>query len=217
LTSTWRRQLIVLSIEPERAPMMRQVATFRGHFESPLLRDLLRGSSFAAATTEIKGFFTSLARPYGFKVTAGRTSEAHGGEWLYDLTWYEESDGFYRRQIMVLESEMHLGTIADCDRVDVDFHKLVQARAEIRVWVAALPSAALLSGHLENCKRQIVNFSQGEADDFYLFVLFDWSSGTTVVEGYRRPPSVHDAAHRHADDQIVAAATLTPPPASPNP
>jgi hypothetical protein len=156
-------------------------AAVKGHFESPF-------------TTEIKRFFASLALPYGFKVSASRTSDAHDSEWLYDLTWYEESGGFYRRQIMALESEMHPGTIADCDRVNVDFHKLVQARADIRVWVAPLPSAALLSSHLENCKRQIVHFSQGEADDFYLFVLFNWTSGKTVVEGYRRPPSVHAAA-----------------------
>jgi hypothetical protein len=175
-------------------------AAVKGHFESPLLHDLLRGTptqegSFAAATTEIKRFFASLALPDGFKVSASRTPDAHGGEWLYDLTWYEESGGFYRRQILVLESEMHPGyTIADCDHVDVDFHKLVQARAEIRVWVAALPSAALLSSHVENCKRQIVNFSQGEADDFYLFVLFDWTTGTTSVKGYRSPPSAHAAA-----------------------
>lgn len=72
---------------------------------------------------------------------------------------------------------------------DGDFHKLVQARADIRVWVASLPSAALREKHLQNCKLQIDNFSQGQPGDYYLFVLVDRRSGTTTVEGHSRPPS----------------------------
>jgi hypothetical protein len=165
-------------------------AATKGHFGTSLLRDLLRGTpmqkgSEAAATAEVKRFFTSLGRSCGFKATAGQTAGAHGGEWLYDLAWYEERDGFYSRQIMVLESEMRLGRIGECYLVNGDFHKLVQARADIRVWVASLPTGALLSKHLENCQRQADAFSTAEADDFYLFVLFDYSINKTEVTSWR--------------------------------
>lgn len=138
-------------------------------------------------TMEIKRFFNGLAVDYKFDVTVTGIEGVYGGEWLYDLAWHVQSEGFYRRQLLVLESEMRLGKIAQSDQVNGDFHKLVQARADIRVWAAALATSELLARHLENCKRQIDAFSQGDPGDYYLFILFDWSNGKTVVEGYRRP------------------------------
>jgi hypothetical protein len=173
-------------------------AAVRARYESHLLRDLFRGTmtpmptpvrGHSPTTLEIKRFFHDLAAPHGFEVSASGIPGI-GGEWLYDLGWHAHGDGYCRRQVLVLESETNPGgRLADCDKVDGDFQKLVQARADIRVWVAALPNAVLLARHLQNCKRQVDSFSQGEEGDYYLFVLFDWTSGTTSVEGYRCPPS----------------------------
>jgi hypothetical protein len=170
----------------------------RARYESHLLRDLFRGTmtpmpapvrGHSPSTLEIKRFFHDLAALHGFEVSASGIPGI-GGEWLYDLVWHAQGDGYYLRQMLVLESETKpWGTLADCGTVDGDFQKLVQARADIRVWVAALPNEVLLASHLENCKRQVDSFSQGEEGDYYLFVLFCWTSGTTTVDAYRRPPA----------------------------
>ncbi|MBR0955686.1 hypothetical protein [Bradyrhizobium canariense] len=156
---------------------------FRGTMQT--MSAVVRGQSHP--TMEIKRFFNGLAAGYKFDVTVTGIEGVYGGEWLYDLGWHVQSEGFYRRQVLVLESEMTLGRIAQSDQVNGDFHKLVQARADIHVWAAALATSELLARHLENCKRQIDAFAQGTPGDYYLFILFDWSTGRTAVEGYRRP------------------------------
>jgi hypothetical protein len=170
-------------------------AAAKARYEGDLLRHLFHGTmepmpavvrGQSHPTMEIKRFFHDLARGYGFDVTVSGVEGAYGGEWLYDLAWHAQSEGFYRRQTLVLESEMRLGKVAESAQIDGDFHKLVQARADIRVWAAALNTPDLLAKHLENCKRQIDVFSQGETGD-YLFVLFDWTNGKTTVVGHRRP------------------------------
>jgi hypothetical protein len=192
-------------------------AAAKARYEGPLLNDLFRGSMApmptpvkgqSSVTMEIKRFFHDLAKPYDFDVTVAGIPEAYGGEWLYDLAWHAQANGFYHRQVLVLETETKPGrTHADCDKVDGDFHKLVQARADIRVWVASLPSAALREKHLENCKLQIDSFSQGQPGDYYLFVLFDWTSRKTTVDGYRRQasrPLSQEGAHiRSVSDPAV--------------
>ncbi|MGY3370220.1 hypothetical protein ACVWZL_007345 [Bradyrhizobium sp. GM2.4] len=146
---------------------------------------VVRGQSHP--TMELKRFFHDLAVDQKFEVTVTGIKGAYGGEWLYDLAWHVQSDGFYRRQVLVMESEMRLGRIAQSDQVDGDFHKLVQARADMRVWAAALATSELLAKHLATCKQQIDSFCHSEPGDYYLFILFAWSSGNTTVEAYRRP------------------------------
>jgi hypothetical protein len=171
-------------------------AAAKARYESDLLRHLFRGTmgempamvkGQSQPTMEIKRFFRDLAVPCRFDVTVTGIDGTYGGEWLYNLAWHVQAGEFYRRQVLVLESEMKLGKVAESAQVNGDFHKLVQAMADIRVWAAALNSPMLLAQHLDNCKRQIDAFTQGAADDYYLFILFDWSTGNTTVEGYRRP------------------------------
>jgi len=168
----------------------------KARYQGDLLRSLFRGTmqpmpavavGQSLPTMEIKRFFSEVGVKYMFDVTVTGVEGVYGGEWLYDLAWHSQSGGLYRRQALVLESEMWLGKVAQSDQVNGDFHKLVQARADIRVWAVAIATSELLSKHLENCKRQIDAFRQGERDDYYLFILFDWSSGKTTVVGYRRP------------------------------
>jgi hypothetical protein len=45
--------------------------------------------------------------------------------------------------------------------VDGDFQKLVQARAEVRVWLAHCPNQALTREHIANRKRQAAHFDGG--------------------------------------------------------
>jgi hypothetical protein len=181
--------------DPEELIQAVEAAT-KARYEGDLLLHLFRGTKEpmpalvtgqSHPTMEIKRFFHGLASCYKYDVTVAGIKGTYGGVWLYDLAWHSQFDGFYRRQALALESEMRLGRVSESAQINGDFHKLVQARADIRVWAAALNNHELLAKHLEHCKRQIDAFSQGQTGDYYLFILFDWTSGKTTVEGYRRP------------------------------
>jgi hypothetical protein len=140
------------------------------------------------ATREIKKFFAGLGKTLEHTVTSRDhiAVGADSGEWLYDMVWYKNNEGYFSRQILVLESEIKPGnSVANATTVDVDFHKLVQARADIRVWLAPIPNTEMIFEHLHNCKKQILSFEQSQAGDFYLFILFDWSKDKSTVEAYR--------------------------------
>jgi hypothetical protein len=70
---------------------------------------------------------------------------------------------------MVLESELRRN-VKEADAVDGDFHKLVQARADVRVWISTSPGRARL--HIDNCKKQIQEFDGTQPGDCYIFLLF---------------------------------------------
>jgi hypothetical protein len=158
-------------------------------FDDAFLTNLLRGTatsqgSFGLATKAVKTFFADLGRQLDYRVaTSGVAAER--GEWLYDLVWYHGSDTWYRRQGLVLETEMRPGaSVKNASHVDVDFHKLIQARADIRVWLGAIPNTSMVDEHMKNCERQIAEFEQSIRGDFYMFILFDWSINKTVVQTY---------------------------------
>lgn len=161
------------------------------HFSGFGFRDLLRGTptqkgTFSGATREIKRYFADLGHELNCLVASCGVVGTDGGEWLYDLVWYTNShSGNYRNQVLVLESELRPGgAVLNSEFIDDDFLKLIQARADIRVWIAAIPTEALRTAHLQNCKQQIADFQQSQAGDFYIFILFDWTSGTVLVEEY---------------------------------
>ena len=104
---------------------------------------------------------------------------------MYDMVWYTMRDGFLVGQAMVLESELKPGgSVLTSAEVDGDFQKLVQARAEIRVWLALFPNELLASQHLANCKRQACSFENGMPEDTYIFIIYNWTTGTTLVEEF---------------------------------
>lgn len=166
-------------------------AAAKAAYGGPQLRDSLQGG-FALSTASVKRFFGDLGHSLEQKVAAShpRGSEPgewpyDGGEWLYDLVWYVEEEGLLLRQSLVLESEWHRGlVIQKSAQVDGDFEKLVQARADLRVWVSCCHNTAISEAHLEACKKQIHKFSGTVTGDTYLFIIYDWSSSTTNVQLY---------------------------------
>lgn len=165
------------------------VSATRINFNDAFLTNLLRGTptsrgSFGLATKAVKTFFADLGLQLDYRVATSGVA-AQRGEWLYDLVWYHGSDTWYRRQGLVLETEMRPGaSVKNASYVDVDFHKLIQARADIRVWLGAIPNTSMVEEHMKNCERQIVEFEQSMPGDFYMFILFDWSINKTVVQTY---------------------------------
>jgi hypothetical protein len=99
-------------------------------FEQISLIELLRSSS-ALATKSVKRIFGNLGNSLDFKVAAAGFPKADEGEWRYDMVWYVlDNDGFQVRLPMVLECEWNPDFT-----IDTDFQKLVQARADVRVWI----------------------------------------------------------------------------------
>jgi hypothetical protein len=94
-------------------------------------------------------------------------------------------NGMMTRQIMVLESEWKHGVLVSQNaEVDGDFQKLVQARAEVRVWISSSHNPALAQQHLANCKKQVQLFSGSLPGDTYLFIINDWTTPTTRIERF---------------------------------
>ena len=130
--------------------------------------DILTGT-FRAATHHVMRVFDELGRSLGYEVEIG---------WLYDMTWYVEEQRVMSDLPMILECEWDHGP-RHRDEINFDFQKLVQARADVRVWISASPKSA---SHIENCERQIRLFSGTLPGDHYIFAVFDWTTGKPIIK-----------------------------------
>ncbi len=158
------------------------------------LADLLR-SGFTSATKAVKAVFGDLGKELGYRVAAAGYRGADDGEWLYDMVWYEVDEKELLLQLrMVLESELKPGgSVSKSADVDGDFQKLVQARADVRVWLTACPNQELVAKHIANCKFQVQRFAESMPSDIYIFIVYDWTTGKTSVERFQ--PPVPDDPH----------------------
>jgi hypothetical protein len=135
---------------------------------------------FPLATREVKTFFGDLGRSLDFRICASGYKGADDGEWLYDLVWFEsDEEGFMIRQALVLQTEGRPDLV-----LDGDFQKLVQARADLRVWITSLPNAVLSRQHVETCKRQAQLFSGRSVGDIYLLIVYDWAAKLSLIERF---------------------------------
>lgn len=122
-----------------------------------------------------------------FRVAAAGC-EADDGEWLYDMIWYEEEERegkrLFTRLPMVMECENTMGPIAESADVKDDFQKLVQARADVRVWIHLAPSPEIASEHIKNCKRQIRAFSETAPGDQYVIAVLIYSDYSYEIKRF---------------------------------
>lgn len=154
-------------------------------FEGRRFEEALRATSWTLATRNVKQTFGSLGKQLGYQVAASGYSGADEGEWLYDMVWFTCSGGLLRQQAMVLESEFKPGrSVLQAAAVDGDFMKLVQARAEVRVWFTLIPNPKLTAQHIENCKSQASAFEGAMQGDTYIIIAFDWTTFNTTVERF---------------------------------
>lgn len=127
------------------------------------------------------------------KVVAG--THVDYGEWLYDLTWWEEDeDGPLARLPLVAECEL-AGTIG---HILEDFQKLLVARADVRLMIheqftnrdqppGRFPGgnddrAAWMANHLA---QHIRAFRGTRRDDVYLLAALQWDRGTDADYTFR--------------------------------
>jgi len=137
-------------------------------------------------TKYIKQTFGALGTSLGYWVNTHLSAypDADDGEFLYDLVWShtEEDDAF--QQFMVLESELG---VTNTGVVDDDFYKLVQARADVRVYIGVCNRRETAQQHIINCKRAASTSSGAVPGEAYVFVVWDWTTGRTIVERFYVP------------------------------
>jgi hypothetical protein len=69
--------------------------------------------------------------------------------------------------------------------VDGDFQRLVQARADVRVWVSCSPNQEMAHDHIANCKKQIKAYRGTLPGDRYVFVIHNWTKPySTLIERF---------------------------------
>ncbi len=148
----------------------------------------------------VKDRLCELGKGLGFEVL-GSGCAALSGERLYDMVWAVYEPPFERpappaqtivvhfltRQAMVMELEWKIGAPAREDSdVDEDFAKLVQARADVRVWMTRVRTLASAREHIEDCKKQIQVFPGTLPCDQYLFVILTGEPKRNfMLESYR--------------------------------
>ncbi|MCC8956181.1 hypothetical protein H8B02_22950 [Bradyrhizobium sp. Pear77] len=145
---------------------------------TPLIASLQSGH-WALTTTAIKEFICQLGHDLEFEVSASGCANA-GQEWLYDMVWYEVADGYTTRLALAGECELKSPELP----VDGDFAKLVQARADVRLWISAPKNSEIAMTHLANCKRYAATFPGAMPGDTYVFVSCDWTDKITIVERF---------------------------------
>jgi hypothetical protein len=119
-------------------------------------------------TQKIRRALTDAARGLGLRVAPS----GEEGSFLYDMVWYSvDKNEIFLKQHLVCEFEYN---IAPPNFVDVDFEKLVQARADVRLWISTSANKTDSLRHIENCKRQICVFEGSQLADRYIMLLFEW-------------------------------------------
>lgn len=93
--------------------------------------------------------------------------------WLYDLSWSqmtrnESGSGYLVRLPLVVECEW-----TPSAEIDGDFQKLVQARAEHRLWIFQAPTADAVFSYFAACREQVARFKGSLVGDRYLLVGID--------------------------------------------
>lgn len=108
------------------------------------------------------------ANKFNAKTCAAGCPKADEGEWLYDLAWYKMTDGnagYLVRLDLVMELEWNPDP-----HMDGDFQKLVQARANHRLWIFEAATPDEIRGYIDRCQQQIETFEGTLQVDRYLLV-----------------------------------------------
>lgn len=135
-------------------------------------------------TQVVMDIFGKLGRDLGYRVSCHQSNypTADDGEWMYDMTWWQPGKNNHLVSMpMVLETELNR-TSKQHDNLDDDFQKLIQARADIRVWISTSPDNP--RKHIDNCKEQIQSFSGTMSGDQYIFAVYNFKTGTPLIEKF---------------------------------
>ncbi len=106
-------------------------------------------------------------------VCACDAAGADSGKWLYDLCWLDVEQGL-RSVPMVAECKW-----GHVDEIEAGFHKLLVARASLRVLVCdggRLPGGEQSRGRatLDRLSERVRRFRGSRVGDTYLLIVYEW-------------------------------------------
>ena len=120
-------------------------------------------------TREVKNRIRKIGQSHRHTVCANGCSELvidqDKSEWVFDLTWQKkDAEGFLAGLALAMESEW----THDRDG-DADFEKLIQCRADLRLWIIHDKNEDSLRDHFDKCINMIRRFEGSQPGDRYLF------------------------------------------------
>lgn len=124
-------------------------------------------------TSEIAKRLCQLAETPEFNFHAcarGKPAGATFGEWLYDICWYVEDEVCLTHLPLVGECEW-----APTGPCDGDFQKLLQARADHRLWIFPAATAEDAEKMFEGYRENVRRFRASQPGDRYLFAALLWT------------------------------------------
>ncbi len=129
-------------------------------------------------TRRIKKDLAQLGHTLEYYVNAGGCEDADGGEWLFDLCWFEMDGKHVRRSPLILESEWEAVSLTG------DFAKLVIGRAEHRVMIFQAKNKEERKAYLAGFLREIRNSMNTAPRDRYLFACWDRAQKDFTYDHY---------------------------------
>ena len=129
--------------------------------------------SEAEWTGRILTALCGVGRELGHTVCASGVPGADWKEWLYDVCWLDGKQGL-RSVPMVAECEW-----GNADRIEAEFHKLLVARASLRVmvcdgrWQSGVDDSKGRAT-AERLRSHVRRFQDSRVDDDYLLVVYEW-------------------------------------------
>jgi hypothetical protein len=174
----WARRELTHDLSPQPAATEAKMRKSRSEIANLVVKEAcaLLANGWVSRETTVTAF-RALGERLGYEV-ASHGGDATHGEWLYDMCWFENRDGFFISQPLVLETEQRPDM-----RLDQDFHKLVQARAEVRVWIANHSSKKQsVADHVAIYKQQIKRFAATSPDDTCIFMICDGKDHPPFIE-----------------------------------
>lgn len=146
------------------------------------IRDIPRqfpeGGSDKKWTDAVKIALGELGEELGFDVcTAGVEGRFDHG-WLFDLTWYKNSD---KRQLrflpLIAESEWKM----DYESLRFDFEKLLVGKAKFKVMVFQAKGERARE-HIRRLKDAILTYEGQKEGEIYLLACYDDDEGEFLIE-----------------------------------
>jgi len=140
--------------------------------------------SDAEWTRRILTALCGVGRELGHIVCASAVPGADWEEWLYDMCWLDGKQGL-KSVPMVAECEW-----GHVDDIEAEFHKLLVARASLRVMVCDgwwQPGVDDSKGRatVERLRQHVRRFQGSRVDDSYLLVVYEWHENVRRSWRYR--------------------------------
>lgn len=124
-------------------------------------------ASWGERTRVLKNAIGGVGARAGFTVYAKDCDYRDNGEWLFDMTWLSDRDGYMVDSFLILESEWLGG-----NELSNDFQKLLIGRADLRVFICSARNLEAARSIVDDRLREIRTFAKSAPQDRYLIAAY---------------------------------------------